>query len=449
MSVVSEAIEFYHQLLASDPEQSSRWFQQLNRLQLERKVSYENKSIPTLLRPHFIPQEQVPMLERSVRLLAPCFERMVDLFCTEPEVRTLIPFPEEWHDLLMLPGGHRRNILVARFDGFVADGQLKYTEYNTDSPASVAWNEAQQKVFLEMTPVQKLAEKFELIEDFPTTAFFAAVTGAYRDFGLNEPPRLLVTDWKEVLTRPEFELIAEYFEVRGIPATIADPRDLEFRDGALWAGDFRANLVVRRVILRELAERREQCQGIIEAQRSGTVCFANPFRSKIAGNKGCFAFMHHPKSRHLFSSEEHEAIREFIPWTAVLEHSPVEFRGNSVDPFDVALKHRPEMILKPMNRYGGKGVTVGHETSETDWLKVLGEAESGGWCVQERVAIPEEDFPVTEPEFHLAMRRVNLNPFSIAGQYAGSLIRISPKSIINVSGGGAQIPSFVLGARKS
>jgi len=448
MSVLQEAIEYYNRLLLARADEMPALFRSVEAVQLERNVSYENKPIPTLLRPHFIEPELVRLFERSVSILTGCLERVADAFIRLPEVRPRIPFPEGWEELLLLPSGLGRSVPVGRFDGFYSGGRLKYTEFNGDSPASVAWNEAQQQVFLELWPVKQLAEVYSVSEEYPMSAFFATVMGCYREFGLDEAPRMVIVDWDDVVTRPEFELKKEYFEERGIPTAIADPRELEFRAGALWAGDFRANLVSRRVILGELVERREECQGFIDGAASGKVCFVNPFRSKIAGNKASFAFLTDPKNRSLFSAEEQRAIAEHVPWTAVLGHEAVEYDGRSMTPFEVAAEFKDCMVVKPLNRYGGKGVVIGDEASDEEWSEVLTAAGAGGFCVQERIPIPSGAFPLTFPELHFEERKINLSPFSISGSYAGCLVRLSIRSIINVSSGGAQVPSFVLSGRR-
>lgn len=46
---------------------------------------------------------------------------------------------------------------------------------------------------------------------------------------------------------PEFVLFRRLFEQAGIPALICDPRDLAFRDGALWHGATRIDLVYNRL----------------------------------------------------------------------------------------------------------------------------------------------------------------------------------------------------------
>jgi hypothetical protein len=41
-------------------------------------------------------------------------------------------------------------------------------------------------------------------------------------------------------------------------------------------------------------------------------------------------------------------------------------------------------------------------------------------------------------------RKVNLNPYLFGGTYAGSFVRLSKSSIINVTAGGGMVPVFVL-----
>ena len=58
--------------------------------------------------------------------------------------------------------------------------------------------------------------------------------------------------------------------------------------------------------------------------------------------------------------------------------------------------------------------------------------------------IPEEIFPVMDPELRFEARKVNLNPYLFGGRYAGSFVRLSTNSVINVSVGGGMAPAFVV-----
>jgi hypothetical protein len=68
------------------------------------------------------------------------------------------------------------------------------------------------------------------------------------------------------------------------------------------------------------------------------------------------------------------------------------------------------------------------------------------WVVQERVAIPEEPFPVViGGALRFEALKVNVNPFYAAGADVGAVTRASRSSVINVSAGGGSVPTFVVG----
>ena len=66
--------------------------------------------------------------------------------------------------------------------------------------------------------------------------------------------------------------------------------------------------------------------------------------------------------------------------------------------------------------------------------------------MQERVDIPEEEFPVFDPDGSLRfeMLKVNTNPFYVGGAPVGAVTRISRDDVINVSAGGGSVPTFVV-----
>ena len=79
---------------------------------------------------------------------------------------------------------------------------------------------------------------------------------AYQQWaGHREAPRIAILDWREVPSYSEFVLFADYFKSQGFECIIADPREVEYRDGRLMAGDFHITLIYKRVLINELIER--------------------------------------------------------------------------------------------------------------------------------------------------------------------------------------------------
>ncbi len=450
MTLVNELVEKYHQGIIDNKEQAGELLEMIYKEQKERRVIYANTVVATSLRPYFLMPWQAEMLERTVPIMNSCLERIIKLWCDDAEVRRLIQFRPEEEEYFRIPSGLTRNIVVARHDTFMDKDDLQYIEFNTDSPASMGYVAQQHGIFDKLPMMKELQKEYEYKHERPADILLEALLESFKDFGLNEEPRLIITDWDGVNTYTEFLMLQELFEKNGLPTKVTDPRNIEYRNGKAYADGFEANFIYRRVIWREMLQKLDECQGLLEAAKSPTVCVANPFKSKIAGNKACLAFMRHPKYFDAFTDVEKDAIRHHVPWTSVLIHEPVEHNGGKADPFDVALKEKDTMVVKPLNDYGGRGVNIGPETSDEDWSKLLQQAEDeiGTWCVQKLVHIPEEDFPVLEPDLRFESRKINLNPYALGGRYAGSMTRISVSSIINVSAGGGMIPTFILKGKK-
>jgi uncharacterized circularly permuted ATP-grasp superfamily protein len=105
------------------------------------------------------------------------------------------------------------------------------------------------------------------------------------------------------------------------------------------------------------------------------------------------------------------------------------------------------MVLKPTHGYGGKDVFVGLDSPEDEWAGACAKAMAGetNYIAQEFVPIPEEEFPAFAPGLVFVPKKVNINPFVLDGAYAGCMSRVSDSSIINLTRGGGQQPTFVCG----
>jgi uncharacterized circularly permuted ATP-grasp superfamily protein len=107
--------------------------------------------------------------------------------------------------------------------------------------------------------------------------------------------------------------------------------------------------------------------------------------------------------------------------------------------------NRERLVMKPASDYGGHGVSLGMETEQSEWDRLIEEHHAqGDYVVQEYVPVPEEMFPAVE-DGHIQMRlkRFNINPFGLGGSYAGMITRISDQAVINVSAGGGLLPSVM------
>jgi hypothetical protein len=257
---------------------------------------------------------------------------------------------------------------------------------------------------------------------------------------LPERPRLALVDVPGSPSVPEFRIVCAAARKAGIEALVATTEDLAYDGSVLRAFGEPVQLVYRRVMIDDLEE-----GDLTAAARDGSVCVVNPPRARVANNKKLFALLDDPRFAHLVTKPEAGVIAETIPWTRVLREGRVTYGKWVVDLLDFVSDNRQRLVLKPASEYGGHGVSLGIETEQGEWDRIISDhAEAGDYIVQEYVPVPEEMFPTIE-NGHVQMRlkRFNINPFGIGGRYAGMITRISDRAVINVSAGGGLLPSVV------
>jgi hypothetical protein len=274
---------------------------------------------------------------------------------------------------------------------------------------------------------------------------------AYREWsGRRELPRIAILDWREVPTYSEFVLFNDYFRQHGVESLIADPREVEYTNGRLYAAGRPVDLIYKRVLLSELVDRGGLDHPIVRAVRDRAVCMVNPFRCKILHKKASLAVLSDERNAHLFSAEERRAIEAHVPWTRRVEERRTQYQRQTIDLMPFVLQHRDRFVLKPDDEYGGKGVVLGWDTSASDWEQALNAALSDPSVVQERVTIPREPYPsLVDGKVQITGRLLDTNPYVYEGSYVdGCMTRLSTASLLNVSaGGGSTVATFVVERR--
>ena len=176
---------------------------------------------------------------------------------------------------------------------------------------------------------------------------------------------------------------------------------------------------------------------------------ANTFRCKLPHKKAFFAVLTDARFAPLFSDTERALFRASVPWTRLVEDTATEkdeWRGSLLER---VRRHREQLVLKPNDEYGGKGVLLGWETDQGAWDSALQSAlgdRRGTWIVQERIPVRREIFPQFDAAGHVTMRDmlVDFAPYLFRGRMGGYLTRLSATGLANVTSGGGQVPSFVI-----
>ena len=334
---------------------------------------------------------------------------------------------------------------ASRLDSFVS-GTVRFMEYNAESPAGMAYGDRLTDVF-ETLPVMRDFRRRMRIRRLPVADHQVdALLASYEQWGGRDTPVVAIVDWPGLPTVAEFELFVAAFRARGIDAFICEPKSLAHRNGGLYLGDTRITLVYRRVLASELLASGDEGRALIDAYLAGDVCVVNPFRAKLLHKKMSLALLSDDRYAPLYSAQQRVAIERHIPWTRKVREGSVTRHGEPVADLVAHIReHRAQLVIKPNDDYGGRGVTLGWLSSADEWDQALRTALAEPSVVQEAVPAPVQPLPVTVPEAAIVELSVDTNPYCFQGRMRGCLTRVSASALMNVTAGaGSVVPSYVL-----
>ena len=448
---MQEAISHYHELLTDELAQASDAMltDQLRR----RGLVFGDRPLATVLRPRFMTLDRYRLLQHRVRLLMSAFGKAYERAVADPAFRRQFRLADWEERLIACETGLAEPSPTSRLDAFVMDeaGTMALTEYNAETPAGAGYNDALVASFADLPIMRAFGRKYEAVPLPARHGVLHVLLDAYEAWaGRRELPRVAIVDWPEVPTRSEFVLFQEYFTAVGMEAVIADPRELELRDGRLYGPGGRVDLVYKRVLLAELVERCGPDTPLLQAVITRAVCMVNPPRCKVLHKKASLAVLSDERNQSLFTPEERVGIEAHIPWTRIMEQRRTEHAGAKVDLVPFVVAERERLVLKPNDDYGGAGIVLGWTVDATAWAQAVADALASPYIVQERVEIPSEPYPsVVDGRAVFAERMMDTAPFVCHGDYAeGCLTRLSTAALLNVTaGGGSTVPTFVVERR--
>jgi hypothetical protein len=445
------AVDDYHRLLRDDralvEELEQRFFDRMR----EAKLTFGGRVLCPFLRPNFVSPavyEEIRGVCRGIfRAIEKAEERLGEGLWDRVDLT-----PEE-RELAAIDPGYRRSSPTSRLDSFITTSAYQFVELNAESPAGIAYNEVLVDIFLELPVMKKFQERYRLRRFRSRDRMLETLLSCHREAGgREEKPTIAVVDYEDVPTRTEHHLFREFFESKGYPALVCDPRHLTYEGGVLRHEGRAIHIVYKRLLVNELLDRKDELQPLLRAARERAVTVVNPFRCKAIHKKAIFAVLTDDELQSLFTEEERTAIAAHVPWTRRVRPGRTTRRGQKIDLPEFIRKNRDVLVMKPNDEYGGKGVFIGWEMTETAWEEALAQALREPYVVQQKVELQREQFPELSAQGgapHLIFRDlvVDLDPFVFEGEVEGFLTRLSGTSLANVTSGGGQVPAFLVEPR--
>lgn len=419
----------------------------IDRLNAVRFV-FGGRMLSPYLRPHFVTRDEWRQITAACETVWSAIEKIGRAAPDDELMLEQLRLTEDERMLTSFDPGYAEVSVTSRLDSFLTRESYEFVELNAECPAGIAYQDVAAELFLEMPLMREFAKRRSVRPMYCRGDMLAALLTVFgRLRGHSEKPKIGIVDYKGLPTQREFELFKEYFEKKGYSTTIADPRDLELRDGRLCHGDFEIDLVYRRVLTTELLDKKDECKAFIEAYKSRAAVFVNSFRTKFVHKKMLFGILTDERHQHLFTASEQAAISSSVPWTRRVEPVGTTHKGESIDLLDFVRSNRQRLVLKPNDDYGGHGIFIGWECDENQWDQGIQQALSGDYLVQERVNTSREVFPCIDQAtgaVRMTEQLLDLDPLLFFGKVRGAFTRLSSSSLANVTSGAGMVPTMII-----
>ena len=446
------AIDYYHALLTD--ETAGQTQAMINEQLLRQGLYFGNRPLTTVLRPRFFTRGQYRFICRTMRPILSAFRKAHDAALVDPTFRAQFGLTEREEELFLLDPGFPDPSPTARMDTFFLPetGELFLTEYNAETPAAPAYNDALAQAFLGLPVMHTFEKKYE-VQWLPARHHMLhVILENYRHWGGIGRPTIAILDWREVPTYSEFVLFQQYFSFHGYHCIITDPRQVEYKNGKLWTDTgVQIDFIYKRVLISELLGQGGFNHPVIQAVRDHAVCMVNPFRCKALYKKASLAALSDDQNHHLFDKAEVHAIQSHIPWTRLLSEQQTAYENRQIDLIPFLRDNKDQFVIKPNDDYGGRGIVLGWTVDQMDWEHALQVGIKNPTVVQKRIPLPSEPYPsLNNGNVEFFDRLFDTAPFIWHGDFvSSSLTRLSTDPLLNVTaGGGSTVPTFIIEERE-
>jgi uncharacterized circularly permuted ATP-grasp superfamily protein len=318
-------------------------------------------------------------------------------------------------------------------------GRFRVLEDNVRTPSGVSYVIENRQAMARVFPDLFGSLPIRSVDDYPGRLLAALQATAP---AVDDPVVVVLTPGVFNSAYVEHTLLA-----RAMGVELVEGRDLVVRDGVVYMrtteGERRVDVIYRRIdddYLDPVHFRADSVlgvPGVLGAARFGSVTIANGVGNGVADDKLLYSYVP-------------DLIRYFLGEEPVLRNVDT-YRLEDPEQRAHVLDRLEEMVLKPVDASGGKGIVIGSRADEATLQKVARQVQRDprNWIAQPVVQLS------TAPTFvdgRLEPRHLDLRPFAVNdGQKVwvlpGGLTRVALRRgslVVNSSQGGGSKDTWVL-----
>ena len=445
VSLSASTVDLYNDLLRDQKALAQEIEENLEARLRARDATFGGRVLCPFAMPQFVAREDYEHVRRAARgIYSATIKAWTAL---GPRLHDLVGLTEAERGLVALDPGVASPSPLSRLDSFLTPTSYQFVELNAETPAGLGYAEVLSDVFLELGVMRELQKTYRIHRPQPCVKLLQTLLACYRQAGGEKPvPTIAIVDYDEVPTRSEHHILKGLLESAGTPTLVCDPRKMTFEGGSLRHDGVIVDIVYKRLLVNELLEKEDEVKPLLEAARAKACVYVNPFGCKPIHKKAIFSILTDEAHQHLFNAAERAAISETVPWTRNVREGRTTHEGAEIDliAFLRDPDRRPDLVLKPNDEYGGKGVFLGFESSASEWEAAIDKALASPYVVQRKVEIGRQAFLTIAKGLPSRDLVVDLDPYLFFGEVEGFLTRLSGSSLANVTSGGGQVPAFVV-----
>ena len=414
----------------------------------------EERPFPTDLVPRVIPADEWDLIERGVVQRIRTLEAFLADLAGPQQVlqdrvvpRTLVLSSTAYcRASYGIKPANGVRVHVAGID-LVRDeqGRFRVLEDNIRTPSGVSYVLENRRAMSRAFPELLAAHRVRPVAEYP--ARLLAALRAAAPAGVDDPNVVVLTPGLYNSAYFEHTLLARLMGIQ-----LVEGRDLTCRDNAVWmrttAGVQRVDVLYRRIdddFLDPLHFRSDSvvgCPGLLNAARAGRITIANAVGNGVADDKLLYTYV--------------PALIEYYLGEEPVLPNVDTYRLEDPDVLAETLARVDELVWKPVDGSGGKGLVIGPQASD-EVLAELTEAvraDPRGWIAQRVLQLSTSPTQVGD---HLQPRHVDLRPFAVndgenVWVLPGGLTRVAlPEGslVVNSSQGGGSKDTWVVAGDES
>jgi uncharacterized circularly permuted ATP-grasp superfamily protein len=319
-------------------------------------------------------------------------------------------------------------------------GKFRVLEDNVRVPSGVSYVLENRRATMQALPELFAGVRARTVSEYPSKLLQSLRAAAPR--GISDPTVVLLTPGAFNAAYFEHALLA-----RTMGVELVEGRDLVCANNKVkmrtTSGERRVDVIYRRVddaFLDPVQFRPDSvlgCPGLLTAARAGNVTIANAVGNGVADDKLLYTYL--PDLLRYYLGEE--------PIIANVD----TYRLEEPDHLAEVIDRLDELVLKPVDGSGGKGIVIGPqaEKAELDELRIKVLDDPRGWIAQQVVNLSTVPTVIGD---RIAPRHVDLRPFAVnTGDgiwvLPGGLTRVAlPEGslVVNSSQGGGSKDTLVL-----